>query len=67
MRLAEVSVLGVYVSPLVPMLLAAWAATLVLQRLADRAGLLRRVWHPALFMFCTYLVVLAAIVLAVAG
>lgn len=67
MRFAEVSVLGVYVSPLVPMLLAAWAATLVLQRLADQAGLLRRVWHPALFMFCTYLVVLAAIVLAVAG
>ena len=67
MRFTEVNVLGVYISPLVPMLLAAWAATLVLQRLADRAGLLRHVWHPALFMFCTYLVLLAAIVLAVAG
>ncbi len=67
MRFTEVSVLGVYISPLVPMLLAAWAATLALQRLGDRSGLLRHVWHPALFMFCTYLVVLAAIVLAVAG
>ena len=52
---------------MVPILLSAWMATLALRRLADQAGLLRHVWHPALFVFCAYLVVLAAIVLAVAG
>ena len=67
MRFAEVDILGVYISPMAPMLLAAWLATVALQHLADRAGLLRHVWHPALFMFCTYLVVLATIVLAVAA
>lgn len=67
MRFTEVDILGVYISPMVPMLLAAWAMTLVLQHLADWAGFLHRVWHPALFMFCTYLVVLSAIVLAVAA
>ena len=67
MRFTEFDLLGVYVSPMVPMLLAAWVATLVLRRVADRAGLLRHVWHPALFVFCAYLVVLAAVVLAVAA
>ncbi len=67
MRFAEVDILGVYVSPMAPMLLAAWVATLVMQRLADRIGLLHHVWHPALFVFCTYLIVLATIVLAVAA
>ena len=64
MRFTELDLLGVYVSPMALMLLSAWMATLALRRLADRAGLLRHVWHPALFVFCAYLVVLAAIVLA---
>ena len=67
MRFAEVDILGVYISPMVPMLLVAWMATLMLRSLGDRVGLLRHVWHPALFVFCTYLVVLSAIVLAVAA
>ena len=67
MRFTEFDLLGVYVSPMVPMLLAAWVVILVLRRLADRAGLLRHVWHPALFVVCIYLVMLSVIVLAVAA
>ena len=42
-----------------------WAAD-VLRRLADRFGLLRHVWHPALFVFATYMIVLSSIVLLAA-
>ena len=38
---------------------------LPLRRLADRFGLLRHVWHPALFLLAFYLVLLSAIVLLV--
>jgi hypothetical protein len=48
------------------MILAAWVLLIPLRRVADRFGLLRYVWHPALFLFAVYLVVLSAIVL-VAG
>jgi protein AaeX len=34
-----------------------------LRRLADRFGLFRQVWHPALFWFAAYMIVLSAIVL----
>jgi hypothetical protein len=33
------------------------------RRFADRFGLLRYVWHPALFLFTVYLVLLSVIVL----
>jgi len=34
-----------------------------MRRLADRFGLLCYVWHPALFVFTVYMVLLSAIVL----
>jgi hypothetical protein len=48
------------------MLIAAWAITIVLRRIAARFGLLRHVWHPALFVFAVYMTALSSIVLIVA-
>ena len=47
------------------MMLAAWLITLLLQRIADRVGVARRVWHPALFNVAVYVIVLSIVVLAV--
>lgn len=66
MRFAEVDILGVYISPLVPMLAAAWLVTVALQAMGVRLGLSGWVWHPPLFTLCLFVVVLAGIVLAVA-
>lgn len=65
MSFVEIDVFGVYVAPIVPMMIAALLITLVLRWLAVTAGLFRWVWHPALFEFSIYLIVLTAIVLAV--
>jgi protein AaeX len=63
MRFAEINLLGVYVAPMSLMLVAAWVITIALRRLAVRFGLLRDVWHPALFVFAIYMIVLSSIVL----
>lgn len=65
MRYTEINLFGVYVAPIAPMLVAAWLVLLPLRRLADRFGLMRHVWHPALFLLAFYLVLLSAIVLLV--
>jgi len=62
-RLSEVNLFGVYVAPISVMMVAAWLATITLRRIADRFGLLRYVWHPALFVFAVYLILLSSIVL----
>ncbi len=66
MRFTEVDLLGVYVAPISWMMVAAWLILIALRRVADRFGLLRYVWHPALFLFSVYLIVLSAIVLLAA-
>ena len=66
MRFVEVDLYGVYVAPISVMLVAAWVVTIGLRRLAARYGLLRYVWHPALFVFAVYMIVLSSIVLFVA-
>jgi protein AaeX len=66
MRFTEVNLFGVYVAPISVMLVAAWVITIALRRVASSFGLLRHVWHPALFVFAIYLIVLSSIVLAVA-
>jgi protein AaeX len=48
------------------MMAAAWLVLIALRRAADHFGLLRHVWHPALFMFAFYIIVLSSIVLGVA-
>jgi hypothetical protein len=48
-------------------MVAAWVATIGLRRLAARFGLLRYVWHPSLFAFAVYMIVLSSIVLVIAA
>jgi protein AaeX len=44
-------------------MVAAWLVTILLRRYADRFDLLRHVWHPALFVFAVYMIVLSSMVL----
>lgn len=66
MSFAEINILGVYVAPISVMILVAWLLLMGLRRVADRFGLLERVWHPALFVFAVYVILLSSIVLIVA-
>jgi hypothetical protein len=66
MRFAEIDLFGVYVAPISLMMVGAWLVTIALRRLASRSGLLRYVWHPALFMFAVYIIVLSSWILIVA-
>jgi hypothetical protein len=65
LKFVEVNLLGVYVAPISVMMVAAWFVTMFLRRVAGRFGMLAYVWHPALFMFAVYIIVLSSIVLAV--
>jgi protein AaeX len=66
MRFVEVDLFGVYVAPMSVMLVVAWVITIALRRVAGQFGLLRHVWHPALFVLSVYLIVLSSIVLIMA-
>ena len=66
MKFVEVDLLGVYVAPISVMIVAAWFVTVILRRVAGRFGLLAYVWHPALFVFAVYIIVLSSIVLVTA-
>ena len=65
MRFIELNIYGVYVAPISLMMLVAWLILIVLRRLAVRFNVLQYVWHPAVFVFSIYVIVLAAIVLIV--
>ena len=65
MRLSEVNLFGVYVAPISVMMVVAWLATITLRRVLVRFGLLRYVWHPALFVFSIYMILLSSIVLLI--
>lgn len=62
MSFVETNVFGVYVAPIVPMMIVALLITLALRWLALALGLFRWIWHPALFEFSVYLIVLTAVV-----
>jgi hypothetical protein len=66
MRFTEVNLLGVYVAPISLMMIAAWCVTIACRRLAVHFGLLRYPWHPALFVFAVYMIVLSTMVLIAA-
>lgn len=66
MKFTEINVLGVYVAPMSLMIVLAWLVTITLRRIAARFGLLRFVWHPALFVFSVYMIVLSTLALIVA-
>jgi protein AaeX len=65
-RFTEINVFGVYVAPMSLMMVAAWLVSITLRRVAARFGLLRYVWHPALFVFAVYMIVLSSITLIIA-
>jgi protein AaeX len=62
----EIDFLGVYVAPISLLIIAAWFVTIGLRRIADRYGMMRHVWHPALFVFAVYIIVLSSMVLVIA-
>ena len=66
MRFTEINLFGVYVAPMSVMMVGAWFVTVALRRVADRFGLLRHVWHPSLFVFAVYLIVLSSTTLVAA-
>jgi protein AaeX len=66
MRFVEIDLFGVYIAPISLLMVAAWFVTIALRRVTGRFGLLRYVWHPALFVFAVYLIVLSTSVLLVA-
>jgi hypothetical protein len=66
MRFTEIDLFGVYVAPISLMMVAAWIATIALRRVADRYGLLHYVWHPSLFVFAVYIIVLSSWILIIA-
>ena len=66
MRFAEIDLFGVYVAPISVLIVTAWLVTIVLLRAAVRLGLLRHVWHPALFVFAVHIIVLSSLVLVIA-
>jgi len=65
-RFTEINLFGVYVAPMSLMMVAAWVVTIGLRRFVSRFGLLRYVWHPSLFMFAVYMIVLSSMVLIAA-
>jgi hypothetical protein len=66
MRFTEINLFGVYVAPISIMMIEAWLITILLRRAADRWGLLRYVWHPALFVFAMYIILLSFLMLIIA-
>ena len=66
MSFTEINLFGVYVAPISLMLVAAWGGTIALRRIAGHFGLLRHIWHPALFVGAVYMIVLSSMVLIVA-
>ena len=66
MSFTEINLFGVYVAPISVMLVAAWVVTIGLRRFVARFGLLLYVWHPALFVFSVYMIVLSSMVLVAA-
>lgn len=63
MSFVEINVFGVLISPFMPLMTVAFAITMVLRWVAVETGFFRRIWHPALFEFSVFLIVLTVTVL----
>jgi type IV secretory pathway TrbD component len=66
MSFSEINLFGVYVAPISLLMGAAWVILVALRRMVARFGLLREVWHPALFVLAIYIIVLSCAVLVAA-
>jgi hypothetical protein len=60
--MTEISIGGVYLAPIVVYAIAAALIFVVLRFILGHAGVLRRVWHPALFEVALFLCVLSLLV-----
>ena len=67
MRFTEINLFGVYVAPMSLLMVAAWIVTIALRWIASRFGLLRYIWHPALFVFAVYIIILSSSTLMIAN
>lgn len=63
MSFVEIDVFGVLISPFMPLMAVAFAITMTLRWIAVKLGWVRRIWHPALFEFSVFLIVLTITVL----
>ena len=66
MTFTEINLFGVYVALIAVLMVGAWVVTIGLRRFAARFGLVRYVWHPSLFVFAAYTIVLSSMVLVAA-
>jgi protein AaeX len=66
LKFVEIDLLGVYVAPMSMLIIAAWLVTVGLRLVTSRLGLPIHVWHPALFMFAVYMIVLSCMTLIAA-
>ena len=66
MSFSEVDLFGVYFAPAAPILVLAALAFAILRRLTGGLGLLRHVWHPALFEFSVYIILVSTLTLVLA-
>lgn len=64
MSFVEIDVFGVLISPFMPLMMLAFAMTMMLRWIAVEFGWVRRIWHPALFEFSVFLIVLAITVIS---
>jgi protein AaeX len=62
-RFSEIDLFNVYIAPIAPLLVVSWVILIGLRRIAVHFGILQHVWHPALFVFSVYMIVLSSIVL----
>lgn len=60
--IGEVSLYGIYFPPLLLLALLALVVSRLLHRVLARTGLYRHVWHPALFDFSLFVIVLGSLV-----
>ncbi|MCX5495597.1 DUF1656 domain-containing protein [Kaistia dalseonensis] len=59
----EVNILGVFISPFVVMMFAAWLIITPVTMITTRYRLFSRMWHPGLFNLCLYVITLSLIVI----
>jgi hypothetical protein len=59
--IGEVSLYGIYVPPLLLLMLPALLISRVLSSVLGRVGLYRLVWHPALFDLSLFVIVLGSL------
>jgi hypothetical protein len=63
--LSEVDVGGIYVAPIVVYAVVTIPLFLILRWVLGHLGVLRTVWHPALFELAVYVTLLSLLILAV--